>query len=107
MTKTDKILFLLSILFLGLFAALGQGSSELRELPLETPVPMLTIRGVDLNSADADELCALPGVGPVIAERILEKRVELGGFSCMEELRTVKGIGEKTLEGIYAYMENE
>ena len=104
MGKTDKLLFLLSLLLLGLFSALGQGSGELREVPLETDPPAVTVRGIDLNTADADALCDLPGVGPAIAERIIAKREELGGFQCIADLQTVRGIGEKTMEKIYGYM---
>lgn len=51
---------------------------------------------VDLNVADAAALEALPGVGPVMAARIIEWRMAHGGFRDVRELREVKGIGEKT-----------
>ena len=55
---------------------------------------------VDVNAADLTELDALPGVGPAIAQLIIEER-ELGGpFHYPEDLLSVKGIGEKTLEKI-------
>jgi len=56
--------------------------------------------GVDLNRADRAALQGLPGVGPVLAERILEDRKHNGPFRSVEDLRRVKGIGEKTLERI-------
>ena len=52
---------------------------------------------VDLNRADAAALEALPGVGPVTAQRILEHRARIGGFRSVEELLDVSGIGEATL----------
>ncbi len=55
---------------------------------------------VDLNSATIEELKLLPRIGEVIAERILLKRRELGGFRNKEDLLLVKGIGEKTFSGI-------
>lgn len=51
---------------------------------------------VDLNSADVTTLETLPGVGPVLAQRIVDWRTEHGGFSSVDELGEVSGIGEKT-----------
>jgi len=55
---------------------------------------------VDLNTADASALDSLPGVGPVISKRILDWRIEHGGFSSVDELGEVSGIGEKLLAQI-------
>jgi len=52
---------------------------------------------LDLNRATAAELDALPGIGPALAARILEKRSISGGFRSVDELLTVRGIGKKTL----------
>ena len=50
---------------------------------------------VDLNAATEDQLDALPGVGPVTAQRILEWRTRNGRFARVEQLREVEGIGER------------
>lgn len=55
---------------------------------------------VSLNRADADELQALPGVGPVLAERIVAHREQIGGFDRVEDLLQVPGIGESKLAAI-------
>jgi len=52
---------------------------------------------VDLNTATADELDTLPGVGPVTAQSILEWREQNGGFTSVQELLEVNGIGPATL----------
>lgn len=52
---------------------------------------------VNLNTATEDQLDTLPGVGPVTAQAILAWRTEHGGFSSVDELLEVKGIGESTL----------
>lgn len=52
---------------------------------------------VDLNTATADQLDALPGVGPVTAAKILAWRSEHGRFTVVDELAEVAGIGPKTL----------
>lgn len=55
---------------------------------------------VDLNSAHADELEQLPGIGPALADRILTYRETNGGFSSLEELAAVSGIGPAIIESI-------
>lgn len=50
---------------------------------------------IDLNRATAQQLDALPGVGPVTAERILEWRNRNGRFARVDQLREVEGIGER------------
>ena len=52
---------------------------------------------LDLNAASAAELDALPGIGPVLAARIVEHRRRQGPFRSVEELRSVPGIGPKLL----------
>lgn len=51
---------------------------------------------VNINTASAEELERLPGIGPVYAARIIDYREEKGGFSTKEEIMAIQGIGEKT-----------
>ena len=52
---------------------------------------------VSLNTADLSALDSLPGVGPVLAQRILDWRAEYGRFTSVDELGEVSGIGDKLL----------
>lgn len=65
-------------------------------LPAEPEVPHVNV--VNLNTATAEELATLPGVGEVKARAIVDYRVEHQGFRRKEELLAVKGIGGKTYE---------
>ena len=53
---------------------------------------------LDLNTATVDQFDALPGVGPVLAERIVAYRTEHGGFRSVDQLREVEGIGDSRFE---------
>ena len=52
-------------------------------------------RVININTADEAQLTRLPGIGPSIAERIVRHRQEVGRFKTTEELKQVKGIGDK------------
>lgn len=55
---------------------------------------------INVNQASVSELLNLPGIGEVLARRIVECRSQFGAFKNKEELKKVKGIGEKRLEKI-------
>jgi len=59
---------------------------------------------VDINSADAPALMLLPGVGRKTAEAILAEREKKGGFSALEDIEDVRGIGEEKFKAIRRYI---
>ena len=55
---------------------------------------------VNINTADAERLDTLPGIGPVLARRIIDWRTANGPFTDPEQLLEVDGIGQATLDGL-------
>ena len=62
---------------------------------MDAKTSSVTAPQVNLNTASAEQLEKLPGVGPKTAARIVEYRQKNGGFKKVEELMNVRGIGEK------------
>ncbi|MDD5286712.1 MAG: helix-hairpin-helix domain-containing protein [Desulfuromonadaceae bacterium] len=61
---------------------------------------------IDINSSSKADIARLPGLGPVMARRIVEYRQKNGGKMRVEELRAIEGIGEKKFQKIYKYFEH-
>ena len=59
---------------------------------------------LSLNAATVQQLDALPGVGPVLAQRIVAFRDQHGGFSSIDQLRQVSGFGERRLQDLRALL---
>lgn len=59
---------------------------------------------LDVNRASQRDFERLPGIGPVLARRIVEYRESRGAFQDIEQLRRVKGIGKKTFDRIRAFI---
>lgn len=100
-TKSEVFLLALTAVFLCSLlvmqtqdrnAAQETGAAVDIEVPQEAFMP--DVSPLDLNTATAEELTVLPGIGAVLAERIVEYRAAHGGFGTVEELMEVSGIGE-------------
>ena len=59
---------------------------------------------LDINSATLKQLSDIPGIGEVIAQRILDYRDENGAFRSLDELLNIKGIGESRLQQLQEYL---
>jgi competence protein ComEA len=55
---------------------------------------------VSINSADASALDALPGIGPVTAQHIVDERTRSGPYASIDDLDRVSGIGPATIEAL-------
>ena len=58
---------------------------------------------INLNMADAETMQYIPGIGQSKAELLIDVRKKLGGFSSMDDIDAVPGIGERTMEDIRKY----
>lgn len=107
------ILLALVLFILGIF--LGRGSllfggavlrgegfgSLLQDISLSRPnADAPTSARLNLNTATAEQLQELPGVGPVLAQNILTLRQKLGGFTSVTQLLQAEGLGEKLYDNI-------
>jgi competence ComEA-like helix-hairpin-helix protein len=59
---------------------------------------------VNINTATAEQLSELPGVGAKLAARIVEFRQKAGGFKAAQELMNVQGVGEKNFARLQAHL---
>ena len=55
---------------------------------------------INLNTATIEELITLPKIGPITAERIIRFREDFGNFKNIDELKNIKGIGQKTIDNL-------
>ena len=87
------------LVVLGLAAAPSLGASAAEKEAQASPDAP-----VDLNKASTEALIGIPGIGKVMAERIVAWRDEHGPFRRVEDLMKVKGVGEKTFEKLRPYV---
>ena len=78
--------------------ATTEGLAQLRLGWMDVPSRLALGVPLDLNRASAAELAQVPGITQTLAERIVAQRTRVGGFSKLEDLRAVKGIGPVTLK---------
>lgn len=105
---------LFSSFLLGFFLGRQTGTAKVRVSTVVTEHPVSEPSAetrqaqpgfpIDINTATAEELTALPGIGEVLAGRIVSYREQYGFFLSTEELMDVAGISEKKYEAIKEYV---
>lgn len=104
--KCEKILLGLTALFLAFLLALFfRDRAALKAAPVAVETERAVsqesflpdVSPLDINTASAEELAGLPGIGEVLAQRIVDYRTANGPFEAVEDLLSVSGIGEKRL----------
>lgn len=86
---------LLLVVLLALVSVSGVLSTPV--FAADNPAATSVVETIQLNQATAEELQALPGIGPSLSERIVAYRTEHGPFKSVDQLTDVKGIGDKKL----------
>ena len=82
-------------------AASGRAITEARTTSQTVAITATTeAQRLDINRATVEELQSLPGIGEVLARRVVERRTVRGLFNTVEDLLEVKGIGEKRLNSL-------
>ncbi len=79
-------------------------TSQVQQVASQTRVTQQGQLLLDLNQASAEELEGLPGIGAVLAQRVIAFRTSAGGFRTIEDLREVKGIGSKKFDRIKSFV---
>ena len=82
-------------------ASLEASASPTSAAPSTTISPIAL---VNINTATVQELCALPGIGEELSERIVAYRGEHGTFKSTDEIMSVSGIGAKKYENLKSYI---
>ena len=106
--RTELILLGLTAVFLSGLLTVSYRDRTTAEVAVTAehalPPEAVEVTLVDLNTAEAEELATLPGIGEGLAKRIVDYRTEHGPFEGPEGLMEVSGIGEKKLEELRDYI---
>lgn len=103
MKKTAVIYISLILLFLTVTVSVLQWRSSTQGYSLSDYSSPAQMNRINLNTATAEQLQIIPGIGPVISERIVLYRDTYGPFSEIEDVQNVKGVGEQLLSRLLIY----
>lgn len=80
------------------------GFISLSEYEHSGNLPHLVNGLININTATAEQLQTIPGIGPGLSKRITDDRLQNGPFESTEDIMRVKGIGQKTYDNIKTYI---
>lgn len=113
-TKTEIFLLLLTAAFVLLVCCVYFMHRENGAAPGYTvtvqkgnDAEAVTVKKININTADMEELQTLEGIGPVLAQRIVDWRNAGGVFETAEDLLEIQGIGEATLRQLREFIITE
>ena len=104
--KNSALVFLiLTICFVGVLGGVLIGRSYTSpSQPPQSSDAVNSYGKVDLNTATKSQLCLLPGIGDLLADRIIRYREDNGPFQTIDELILVEGIGKSKLNELRDYI---
>src|SRR5712692_3282061 len=62
------------------------------------------LKPININTANSEELQQVPGIGPATAEKILQMRKSYGAFKSVDDLLSIRGLGQKRLDKMRKYL---
>ena len=102
------VMIIFTSILIGFFLGRNTGRAEIQisKLPQATSASAAEqpVEKININTADAEQLQTLPGIGPTLAQRIIDFRNENGPFQTVTELTQVSGIGVEKLDQILDYI---
>ncbi len=101
--KNEKVIMILALVFsliLALYNVYDFSDKTQRNAYSSSQAENYEVELVNINKADVESLCTLPGVGEKTAQEIISYREENGVFETIEEIKEVKGIGKQDFENL-------